>query len=96
MYLDEIAQQIVAELEPGDLPDFEGVERLLRSYAVLVRVKGTDVSAEDVHDAWAAWMADFDINHPALVPFAELDEATREEDEPFLMAVRAVAGHLGG
>jgi hypothetical protein len=56
MYLDDIAGQIRAELDPDDLPDEEGVDDLLRLYAVLARVKGADVTNEDIHDAWVAWM----------------------------------------
>lgn len=94
MYLDDIARQIAAELDPGELPDQDGVERLLRLYAVLARAKGTAVTAEDIHDAWASWMADKDPQHEALKPFADLDPDTRHEDAPFLAAVRAVAGRI--
>jgi hypothetical protein len=94
MYLDEIAQQIADQLSPDALPQAEGVDRLLRLYAVLARVKGTATTPEDVHDAWAAWMADQDPTHDALRPFPELDRATRREDDPFVDAVRAVAMRL--
>lgn len=94
MYLDDIAQQIAGELDAGALPDDEGVEQLLRAYAVLARVKGTSITAEDIHDAWAAWMAERDPDHEALRPFAELDAATRHEDDPFVAAVRTVAARL--
>lgn len=92
MYLDEIADQIAAELDPRRLPDEGNVDRLLRAYAVLASIKGREATLEDVHDVWAAWMAEVDPDHPALKPFAELDESTRKEDEPFLRAVLAVAG----
>lgn len=86
MYLDDLAAAIAAELSP-----VEASAALLRAYSVLVRVKGEDVSAADVHDAWAAWMADVDPRHPALRPFEELDEDKRRADLPFVAAVRAVA-----
>jgi hypothetical protein len=92
MYLDEIADQIAAELDPRRLPDEGNVDRLLRAYAVLANTKGREATLEDVHDVWAAWMAEVDPDHPALKPFAELNESTRQEDEPFLRAVLAVAG----
>jgi hypothetical protein len=59
MYIDEIAQQIASELDPGRLPDEGNVDRLLRAYAVLVRTKGRETTLEDVHDAgrhgWPRW-----------------------------------------
>jgi hypothetical protein len=94
MYLDDIARQIADELDPDLLPDEDGVDRLLRSYAVLARAKGTAVTAEDIHDAWVAWMAESDPHHESLKPFSELDAATRHEDDPFATAVRAVAARL--
>jgi hypothetical protein len=94
MYLDDIARQIADELGPDALPEEEGVSRLLRSYAVLARAKGTAVTAEDIHDAWVAWMADKDPEHDALRPFSDLDAGARREDDPFVAAVRTVAARL--
>ncbi len=53
-YIDEIANDILARVDPAILPKSD-VPRLFRIYAVLTLAKGTDVTAEDVHDAWAAW-----------------------------------------
>jgi hypothetical protein len=90
-YIEEIAEEIGAELGPDRLPAEGDPDRLLRAYAVLARSKGSHVSAEDVHDAWAAWMTEVDPNHPALRPFYELDRETKGEDAPFLEAIRVVA-----
>ena len=94
MYLDDIAQQVREKIDPDLLPEEPGVAQLLRSYAVLVRAKGTAATAEDIHDAWAAWMAERDPDHESLIPFDQLDPSTRREDHPFLRAVRAVAQSL--
>jgi hypothetical protein len=94
MYLDDIAGLISAQLPEDALPDEPHTQRLLRLYAVLVRAKGTAVTDEDVHDAWAAWMADTDPDHDALVPYSELEAETRAEDEPFVDAIRSVAEQL--
>ena len=59
-----------------------------------MRVKGTDTPSEDIHDSWAAWMAEKDPAHEALKPFEELDSATRREDAPYVRAVRTVAERL--
>jgi hypothetical protein len=93
MYLDEIAEQIKAALDPADLPDVDQGEfyELLRLYAVLVRAKGRTTTAEDVHDAWVAWMAKIDPGHEALQPFEKLDPSTQREDAPFLRAILIVA-----
>ena len=60
-------------------------------YAVLMRAKGEQVTAADVHDAWAAWMDNRDPGHTALVPFEELSLATQREDEPYVQAIQAAA-----
>ncbi len=74
------------------LPAGTAADRTLcRLYALLVLTKGASVGAEDVHDAWATWMAMRGEPHRSLVPFAELDEETRVADEPYLAALRRVA-----
>lgn len=79
------------------LPDVHAAdETLCRLYALLVLTKGPEVSARDVHDAWSTWMTMRGEPHPALVPYDELDERTRREDEPYLAALRAVAAGRRG
>jgi hypothetical protein len=68
-----------------------GADDLFRLYALLVRVKGEAVTAEDVHDAWSIWMLGQRADHESMKPYAELDPSTREADDPFLEAIRAVA-----
>lgn len=63
----------------------------LRLYAVLVRVKRENVTLEDVHDVWVAWMTDVDPSHAALQPYEALDVPTRHEDAPFAEAIRTLA-----
>lgn len=89
-YLAVDAARIRAELpEDSSVPD--DAEDLFLIYAVLLRAKGVEVQAEDVHDAWSAWMLGIDPDHESIVPFADLDEATRAEDGPFLLAIRRAA-----
>ena len=65
---------------------------LWRIYAVLVRAKGADIQAADVHDAWTAWALAEKPNHQAaLLPFEELDPDTQAKDEPYVLALRRVA-----
>jgi hypothetical protein len=91
-YLDEIARRIArlvpAELVPQDSRD------LFRLYALLARSKGPAVTAEDVHDAWVAWMEARGEAHPSMVPFEELSPAIKREDEPFVEAIRRVSSEM--
>jgi hypothetical protein len=91
-YLDDLAADIAHRVAPGQVPD-DGAAPLFRLYALLALVKGADVTAADVHDAWAVWMRERNPEHPSLKPFDELDPATQRADEPFVEAIRmAVAG----
>ncbi|MDQ1747149.1 MAG: hypothetical protein QOD07_1412 [Frankiaceae bacterium] len=60
-------------------------------YAVLMRAKGTAVTAADVHDAWAAAAEIGGKSSAHLVPWDALDGTTQQRDAPFLAAIRAAA-----
>jgi hypothetical protein len=91
-YLSTLADKIRAEVPDNLLPD-EDSELLFLMYAVLLLSKGADVTREDVHNAWAAWMTHIGKRHESLVPFADLPSATKDEDDPFVQAIRKVARH---
>lgn len=94
-YIDLLASEIRAMIPKRHLPD-EEVNALFRVYAVLALAKGNSTTAEDVHDAWSAWMASIDPTHPSLVPFSELDPSVAKNDLPYLQAVLTVASlHRG-
>ena len=63
--------------------DWEREPRLLDLYTLLVLIKGTECSAEDVHDAWAVARQRERPAHPALVPFSLLDDSAARLDIPF-------------
>lgn len=89
-YLDQDAKLIRDCLPTGtEVPDDS--TQLFRLYAVLLRSKGTETLAEDVHDAWSAWMLGIDPEHGSIRPYAELDADTKTEDSPFLAAIRRAA-----
>ncbi|XBB68211.1 hypothetical protein ABFU82_02565 [Nocardioides sp. WV_118_6] len=89
-YLQNAAALIQAKLPVGtSVPD--DADGLFLLYAVLMRAKGADVRAADVHDAWGAWMTQTDPEHDSLVPFDQLSSATQAEDSPFLIAIRRAA-----
>jgi hypothetical protein len=89
-YLDQLAAEIARQISPDALPDPD-TSRLFRLYALLALVKGTDVTAADVHDAWSVWMLELDPGHRSIRPFEELDADTQASDEPYVAAIRAVA-----
>ncbi|MXM63280.1 hypothetical protein GR925_07405 [Streptomyces sp. HUCO-GS316] len=89
-YLDLIADQIRSCLPPEAEPP-QGSEALFRIYAVLLRAKGEQVTDEDVHDAWSAWMQSVDSSHEALLPFHDLPPDTRSLDAPYAEAIRRAA-----
>lgn len=87
-YLQVTADHVRRQL-PTAMPD--NSEALLLMYALLARAKGGSTTAEDVHDAWTAWMTLRGEHHESMVPFADLAPDVRREDEPFLQAIRDVA-----
>lgn len=89
-YIDDLAQRIRTKVPADLLPD-EDTTQLFRSYALLALAKGPEVTAKDVHDAWAAWMSATDPGHEAIQPFENLEGPARREDQPFVDAIRAVA-----
>lgn len=88
-YVDQIAEQIRSALPPKARPA-EHADELYRLYALLVLTKGPDTTLENVHDAWSTWMSVHDPAHEALRPFRQLDQGTRNEDRPYLDAIRQV------
>jgi len=94
-YIDDLAAQIQNALPTAALPEGDTSD-LFRIYAVLLLVKGKDVTREDVHNAWVAWMVTKGEVHESMVPFAELSPDTKDEDSPFVDAIRSVARSIAG
>ncbi|CAN5789397.1 hypothetical protein BH24ACT15_BH24ACT15_38770 [soil metagenome] len=92
-YVDRIAAEIQRTADPAAMPS----DQLLspyRYYAVLLLAKGEDVTAEDVHNAWAAWTSEHNPAHHHLKPFHELPASVQRQDEPFAAAIRQVAARM--
>ena len=94
MYLDDIATAIRKHIPEGRMPG-QDAERLLLQYAVLLRAKGAEITNSDIHDAWSAWMAEYDQHHAALIPYDKLARDVQDEDRVFSTAVRRAAEELG-
>jgi hypothetical protein len=93
-YLTELAEAIREEVDLDALPT-DDTTSLFRIYAVLALAKGSEVTAEDVHNAWVAWMSEKDEDHPSIRPFRELSADVQMQDEPFADAIRSALAKLG-
>ena len=93
-YIDQIAEAIKREVKANNVPADDGGS-LFRLYAVLALAKGTQVTADDVHNAWSAWKIMIDPSHEAIKPFAELSPEIQAKDAPYVEAIQAVARRLG-
>jgi hypothetical protein len=89
-YLQEIAAKIRSRV-PAEAVPADDTTTLFLMYAVLLLVRGEDVSREDVHNAWVAWMSSRGGDHESAVPFSELDTETQAEDSVFVVAIRDTA-----
>lgn len=74
-----------------DVLPAEDTTGLFLMYAVLLLAKGEEVTREDVHNAWVAWMVGKGAEHESLVPYGNLPADTQAEDSPFVLAIRSVA-----
>jgi hypothetical protein len=88
--MEELTDRIRSELAADELPDADA-DDLLRACAVLLLTKGPLVTAEDMHNAWAAWAAMREPGHDALVPYVDLPGDVTQPGRPYLDAIRRVA-----
>lgn len=93
-YLDKIAAEIQRTADPQAAPPDDDLP-LYRQYAVLLLAKGTAVTLEDVHNAWAAWASDHDPESRRLIPFKELSLSVQHKDQAYVDAIHAVTVQLG-
>ena len=71
---------------------------LVRLYALLVLVKGENITLSDVHDAWAMDMnfkpqtdRCYGHEHLSIVPFEELSTETQNKDQKYVNILRTIA-----
>jgi hypothetical protein len=83
-YVEEVYAKLTKELPELDYD-------LGMLYALLVFVKGKDVTLEDVHDAWSIWRNETNQTHKSLIPFDELTEEVQLLDEKYAAGIRAAA-----
>lgn len=92
-YIDTLAYEVQRTAEPDAISHQEDLP-LYRFYAVLVLAKGIDVTAEDVHNAWAAWASEHDPGHRNLLPFKELSLSVQHKDQLYVDAIHLVASKM--
>ena len=88
-YIERLAKSIKSRVPPELVPEQGDVDSLFLIYAALGLAKGADVDRRDVHNAWAAWMAAAHPEHKSIKPYDELALETKQEDDPFVAAIRA-------
>ena len=89
-YIEAVADEIYRRLPTGSQPP-DRERGLYLLYAVLALTVGEQVTREDVHNAWAAWMALEGRTHASVRPFSGLSATDQERDEPFRKAIQEVA-----
>src|SRR5688572_22285767 len=92
-YLDKIAAEIRRTADPDAALSDEDLP-LYRIYAVLLLAKGQDVTAEDVHNAWAAWASEHEPESRDLLPFKELSLRVQRKDLLYADAIHQVAERM--
>lgn len=91
-YITERALKIFVLAHPGGTLSDDDIA-LYRTYAVLSFAKGTDTTAEDVHDAWSAWTAATRPEHRSLKPFADLSPEVQQMDDLYVYAIHQASAH---
>lgn len=76
----------VIDTVKAEMPD-ELQDDLLRLYTLLVFVKGSNTTLEDVHDAWAIWRQTSNSGHRSLIPFTHLSIEVQELDRVYMEAI---------
>jgi hypothetical protein len=84
--------QRASKILDEELPDLNPELRQL--YLLLLLTVGVDTTLEQVHDAWAIWCADWDRQHPSIVPFDQLAPGVRELDRPYAEGIQRAARRI--
>ncbi len=92
-FLDLIAAEIQRTADADALPPDEDLP-LYRLYAVLLLAKGECVTAEDVHNAWAAWASEHEAHSRNLLPYKELSLHAQKKDQLYVEAIHKVAHRM--
>ena len=91
-YIDEVIEKVQQETGLKS-------KETLKMYALLVLVKGTEITLSDVHDGWSMMMNFKEANpphcygheHKSIVPFDQLSVETQERDRKYMEALIKIA-----
>lgn len=92
-YLDKIAIDISKSADSDAIMSDEDLP-LYRIYAVLLLAKGQDVTAEDVHNAWAAWACVYEPDSQNIIPFKELSHRVQQKDKLYVDTIHKVSKRM--
>ena len=94
-YIDNIVLRVQTDLNIKD-------QKLAQFYALLILVKGSNITLEDVHDAWAMNMNFkpttnycYGHEHLSIVPFDKLSKETQNKDASFVAKLNKIAKFMG-
>lgn len=93
-YIDELENIVADRLMLKD-------SRLVQYYSLALMCKGTAISVEDVHNAWAMYMNHrkrsetcYGHDHINIVPFYQLNDAAKRQRSSVLITLRNIAAEL--
>lgn len=93
-YIDTIVNEVSARTHIRNA-------NLVHLYALLVLIKGEEITLKDVHDAWAMDMnfrpragRCYGHDHTSIVPFDDLSEETRNKDRKYVDTLRSIAREM--
>lgn len=89
-YISEKANEIFVYAHGGGMPS-PGDIVLYRIYAVLCFAKGKATTAQDVHDAWSAWISTLFPDHRSLKHYDQLTPDVQCMDDLYVDAIHKAA-----
>ena len=90
-YIDEITDDLRAELQKMRGRPTRSPQAMLRQYAQLVLTTGEHTTARNVHDGWATYTAGVNPDDREMIPFDDLPIDMQNRDDDYVRAIHRVA-----
>ena len=93
-YIDKVTEMVAEQTQINN-------RNLVHLYALLVLVKGTEITLKDVHDAWAVdmnfrqqteWCCGHE--HNCIIPFDDLSTEEQDKDQKYADILRSIAREI--